>query len=272
MLSCIPGGRFLWEFPLEYNYAINCTIYAVILTYSVAFPSIVPIGLCFGAFRYGTDRYTLLFAHQGNLARDFAAEDDDEGTEKRRRSEVLVCNTVGNSMIFSVMLFNIAMVGYYRQKNVSLMGATVILSVIFIALMFRVACCGKANAAQSNKDPALIESIQARSSPSQSPAKSPPRRAPSSVTFSDGGNCDGAGSAIVTNLTLSPKSDLRTPLTSSDGEVGGSSAGLDLTLDSSPKKPEPFAQQSWESTPRYPQTPRSTALTPETASKVSQRN
>eukprot|EP01044_Picomonas_judraskeda_P041011 COSAG03_NODE_20429_length_319_cov_0.940909_1_plen_87_part_01 len=26
ILGCIPGGRFLWEFPLEYNYAINCTI------------------------------------------------------------------------------------------------------------------------------------------------------------------------------------------------------------------------------------------------------
>ena len=268
ILGCIPGGRFLWEFPLEYNYAINCTIYAVVLTYSVAFPSIIPIGLCFGAFRYATDRYTLLFAHQGNLDRHFADEDDDEGTEKRRRSEVLVCNTVGNSMIFSVMLFNIAMVGYYRQKNLSLMGATIILSLLFIAVTARVACCGKANAAKSINDPALIESIQARSSPSMSPTNSPRYKGPPSVTFSGDSNGNGAGSGDVTKLTLSPTNDLRAPLTGGVGD--NSAAGVDLILDSD-AKPEPFAlSQSWESTPRYPQTPRSTALSPEMARKVSQ--
>jgi hypothetical protein len=283
ILKCIPGGRFLWEFPLEYNYAINCTIYAVILTYSVAFPSIIPIGLCFGTFRYATDRYTLLFAHQGNLDRHFADEDDDEGTEKRRRSEILVCNTVGNSMIFSVMLFNIAMVGYYREKSLSLMGATIVLSLVFTAVTVRVACCGKANAAKSIKDPALIESIQERSSPSLTPKTSPQIRASGSpsVSFAEapavgnGGNGNGAASAVVSSLTLSPASDLRTPLTGIGGKEAAqvnSSVCMDLKVDRNSIREEPFAGgQSWESTPRYPQTPRSTSLSLEVASKVSQR-
>jgi hypothetical protein len=282
VLKCIPGGRFLWEFPLEYNYAINCTIYAVILTYSVAFPSIIPIGLCFGTFRYATDRYTLLFAHQGNLDRHFAEEDDDEGTEKRRRSEILVCNTVGNSMIFSVMLFNIAMVGFYREKSLSLMGATIVLSLVIIAVTVRVACCGKANAAQSNKDPALIESIQERSSPSLSPKTSPRYRASGSpaVTFSGdgpaagkGGNGNGATSAVISSLTLSPTSDLRTPLTKGGGEEAAqvnSSVSMELQIDNTSDRAEPFSPaEAWESTPRYPQTPRSTSLSSEMASKVS---
>lgn len=281
VLGCIPGGRFLWEFPLEYNYAINSTIYAVVLTYSVAFPSIIPIGLCFGAFRYATDRYTLLFAHQGNLDRHFADEDDDEGTEKRRRSEILVCNTVGNSMIFSVMLFNIAMVGYYRQKDLSLMGATIILSAFFTVVTFRVACCGKVNAAQSNKDPAIIESIQARSSPESSPTKSFRQRGSGSpvVTFSGdsrdspGSKSDGAnvaGSGII-RLTLSSSSDLRKPLVGSDGTSLSESSDIDNSLEPfAPSSLEPFApSQSWESSPRYPQTPRSTAMSPEMAVKVS---
>jgi hypothetical protein len=284
LLGCIPGGRFLWEFPLEYNYAINCTIYAVILTYSVAFPSIIPIGLCFGVFRYGTDRYTLLFAHQGNLDRHFADEDDEEGTEKRRRSEVLVCNTVGNSMLTSVVLFNVAMVGFYRRKDFKLMGAMIILSFVSIALIVRMACCGKVKAPESTNDPAIIESIQARSSPGKGAARTPRLGGGAgaggspAVTFSADSKTSSSGSSgnsMITKLTLTPTNDLRTPLTGGGGGDGsgggeaGSSTPSDHALDLNSSVEEPFApSQQWESTPRHPQTPRSTALTTAMAKKV----
>ena len=82
--ACLPGcllghRRILWEFPVEFNYTLCLVSYAVVLTYSVAFPSITLIGWFFGVLRHWTDRYTLLFAHQGNLDRHFADEDDEAG-------------------------------------------------------------------------------------------------------------------------------------------------------------------------------------------------
>ena len=171
VLGQFPGQRILWEFPLEYNYALNSTIYAVVLTYSVAFPSVIPIGLCFGVCRYATDKYTLLFAHQGNLDRHFAEEDDEEGTEKRRRSEVLVCTTVGNSMIFAVVLFDVAMVGFFHRKDLRLMAMTIVLTFIFIAVQTREGCCARVNASESDKDGVSIEKRSMDSGGAESPGR-----------------------------------------------------------------------------------------------------
>ena len=140
---CLPGcllghRRILWEFPVEFNYTLCLVSYAVVLTYSVAFPSITLIGWFFGVLRHWTDRYTLLFAHQGNLDRHFADEDDEEGTEKRRRSEVFVCNTVGNTLLFSVVLFDVSMLGFFKIKDPKLFLAMVIIMfVVFIYTIYK---------------------------------------------------------------------------------------------------------------------------------------
>ena len=187
-------------------------------------------------------------------------------------------------MLTSVVLFNVAMVGFYRRKDFKLMGAMIILSFVSIALIVRMACCGKVKAPESTNDPAIIESIQARSSPGKGAARTPRLGGGAgaggspAVTFSADSKTSSSGSSgnsMITKLTLTPTNDLTTPLTGGGGGDGsgggeaGSSTPSDHALDLNSSVEEPFApSQQWESTPRHPQTPRSTALTTAMAKKV----
>ena len=65
-----------WQFPLEYHVATACVMFAVVLTYSIASPLIVVVGLLYIVLKATADRYVLLFGEDADLDERFSQDYD----------------------------------------------------------------------------------------------------------------------------------------------------------------------------------------------------
>ena len=73
--------KIVWEFPLEYNYSIFCSTFAITMVYAIPHPPILFLGLFYAVFRAFGDKYALLFAHEGNLDSHFTDADEEGGAD-----------------------------------------------------------------------------------------------------------------------------------------------------------------------------------------------
>jgi hypothetical protein len=115
--------KVVWEFPLEYNYSIFCSTFAITMVYAIPHPPILFLGLFYAVFRAFGDKYALLFAHEGNLDSHFTDADeeggadnlDGEGVQASASYHAKALNeTVHNFLLLTIVIFQVAMYGFLR--------------------------------------------------------------------------------------------------------------------------------------------------------------
>ena len=92
-----------WQFPLEYHVATACVMFAVVLTYSIASPLIVVVGLLYILLKATADRYVLLFGEDADLAERFSQEYDSFALYSSADTIILVA-------VFVMLLSNLQFV------------------------------------------------------------------------------------------------------------------------------------------------------------------
>ena len=92
-----------WQFPLEYHVATACVMFAVVLTYSIASPLIVVVGLLYILLKATADRYVLLFGEDADLDERFSQEYDSFALYSSADTIILVA-------IFVMLLSNLQFV------------------------------------------------------------------------------------------------------------------------------------------------------------------
>ena len=109
-------SAIVWEFPLEYNYSVVTCMFAVTLTYSIAHPPILPLGLLYGLCKLLADKHSLLFAHEGDLDAYFAAsgsmdQQDLRGATTQSYHQQSMDRTIHNCLTATIAIFQLAMFG-----------------------------------------------------------------------------------------------------------------------------------------------------------------
>jgi hypothetical protein len=132
--------KLVWEFPLEYNYAVVSCMFGVTLTYSIAHPPMLLLGLLYGICKCFADKHALLFAHEGNLDEHFVGDDNLElykarGTTTQNFHEHSLDVTVHNFMLVVIVIFQVAMYGFLSERRGSFVEEAILLFVLLFTVL-----------------------------------------------------------------------------------------------------------------------------------------
>jgi hypothetical protein len=123
---CRSCSQPVWVFPIEYHVAVAVVIFAAVLMYSVAAPLILPAGLLYFALKYWSDKYVLLFGHDGDLA-----DTDRGGIEMFHAADAF--------LLFIVLLYQLATLHLLHEKSAPL-GCFVVLGICVSMSIYSIRC------------------------------------------------------------------------------------------------------------------------------------